>query len=44
MNKGLITVKISPYELKTNNNKRICIIEINKFSQTKNLSVNKDNK
>nr|YP_009693758.1 hypothetical protein [Inonotus obliquus]BBN21284.1 hypothetical protein [Inonotus obliquus] len=44
MNKALISVKISPYDLKTNNNKRICIFEENKFSQTKNISVNKDNK
>nr|YP_009693752.1 hypothetical protein [Inonotus obliquus]BBN21278.1 hypothetical protein [Inonotus obliquus] len=42
MNKGLITVKISPYDLKVINNKRLSVFENNKFCNTKNVSVNKE--
>lgn len=44
MNRGMLTFKISSYDLKLNNNKRICIFENNKFTKTKNISVNKEQK
>nr|YP_010470457.1 hypothetical protein N4M07_mgp007 [Inonotus hispidus]UVF37945.1 hypothetical protein [Inonotus hispidus] len=40
MNRAILSVKLSDYDLKLNNNKRICVFENKRFTKTKNISVN----
>ena len=36
----MLTEKLSSYDLKTNNNKRLCIFKNNKFSNTESIEIN----
>lgn len=44
MKDGKISIKISPYDLKPNNNKRITIFDNNKFVGTQNVYVSNDSR
>ena len=44
MKESKISIKMSPYDLKPNNNKRIAIYENNKFVKTENVYVSNDSR